>query len=266
MAQLFAIFAIGFYLTSTYHQLMAVAEPKNARRNLVLSLGGVAALLHAATWITPLTDSGELYLNFFNVGSLIALVISCIILIGAVKKPLENLFLGIFPMAALLLLINMYIPNSGINAANWNQGLTIHVTLSILAYSVLTIAAFQAVLLMVQDHQLKHKHMTGIMRALPPLQTMNRLLFEMLRTGTALLTLAIVSGFIFLDDLFAQHLIHKTLFTLIAWTILSFLLFAHWRLGWRGVVASKWTLAAMSFLILAFFGSKLVLEIILEKV
>ena len=107
--------------------------------------------------------------------------------------------------------------------------------------------------LMVQDHQLKHKHMSGIVKILPPLQTMNRLLFEILRAGTLLLTLAIVSGFVFLDDLFAQHLAHKTAFTLLAWLTFALLQLGHWRFGWRGNVASKWTLVGTGLLILAYF-------------
>jgi len=266
MAKLFAITAIALYLLSTIRQVQAFSKTNVNHRQQVLALGMVATALHGLSWFTPMLASGNVVLSFFSVGSLIALVISALIVLSAIKKPLENLLLGIFPMAAILLLVNLLLPTSQSTGQQWNPGLTAHIILSIMAYSILTIAAFQAILLMVQNHQLKHKHVTGIMQVLPPLQTMDKLLFEMLGAGTGLLTLAIISGFVFLDDLFAQHLLHKTLFTLIAWGIFSFLLFAHWRFGWRGQVASKWTLTAMSFLVLAFFGSKLVLEIILQRV
>ena len=266
MAQLLAIIAILLYLFSTYRQLSVIYTDKPVSRTGVLTTGAIATVLHSIIWFMPVFNDGTLVFSFFSVGSLIALVISVLIIISAIKKPLENLFLGIFPMAALLLLLNLLMP-ANINAsAQWSPGVTSHIVLSIIAYSVLTIAAFQAVMLLVQNHQLKHKHLSGIMRILPPLQTMDRLLFEMLGVGTLLLSLAIASGFIFLDNIFAQHLLHKTVFTLIAWGILSFLIFAHWRFGWRGNVASKWTLTGTGFLILAYFGSKLVLEIILHKV
>ncbi len=265
MAKLFAITAIALYLFSTFRQVQAFSKSSPNHRQQVLALGMVATVLHGVSWFAPMLATGNIPLSFFSVGSLIALVISALIVLSAIKKPLENLLLGIFPMAAILLLVNLIVPASPLDGQHWDPGLTAHIILSIMAYSILTIAAFQAILLMVQNHQLKHKHMSGIMRVLPPLQTMDKLLFEMLGAGTALLTLAIISGFVFLDDLFAQHLLHKTLFTLIAWGIFSFLIFAHWRFGWRGLLASKWTLTAMSFLVLAFFGSKLVLEIILQR-
>ncbi len=266
MAQLLAIIAILLYLFSTYRQLTVIYTANTHNRTSVLTMGAIATILHGITWFMPIFSGGSLVFSFFSVGSLIALVISSLIIISAIKKPLENLFLGIFPMAALLLLLNLLIPATTHATTQWSPGVSSHIVLSIIAYSVLTIAAFQAVMLLVQNHQLKHKQLSGIMRILPPLQTMDRLLFEMLGVGTVLLTLAIASGFIFLDNIFAQHLMHKTVFTLIAWSILSFLIFAHWRFGWRGNVASKWTLTGTGFLILAYFGSKLVLEIILHKV
>ena len=77
------------------------------------------------------------------------------------------------------------------------------------------------------------------------------------------LSLSIVSGWLFVDDIFAQHLVHKTVLSIVGWIILGVLLFGRLRFGWRGKTAIRWTLSAFAFLMLAFFGSKLVLEFIL---
>jgi len=264
MVTLFAIIAIALYLASTYLQYAAIRQPNAATRKRILGLGTLAVVFHGLAWFIPLFEQ-KMNLGFFHVGSLISLVISTIIVISSLRKPLETLFMGIFPMAAIIMLCNLVFPAQAAPLNQYDSGLMSHIILSIMAYSVLSIAAFQAVLLIVQDHQLKHKRMTGIIRILPALQTMDRLLFDMISIGTLLLSLAILSGFIFLDDLFAQHLVHKTAFTLMAWAVYSALLLGHWRFGWRGNVASKWTLVATSLLILAYFGSKLVLEIILKR-
>ena len=265
MVTLFAIFAIIFYIVSCTRQFLSIGQSR-FNRTRTLAIGAAAALCHGASWFSGIAGASYVDLGFFNVGSLISLVISCLILISAIKKPVENLLLGIFPMSAVILACATFIPADGRFMILADGGLLTHVILSIVAYSVLTIAAFQAILLMLQNRQLKHKQMGGIISILPPLQTMDRLLFELLGIGTLLLTLAIGSGFIFLNDLFAQHLVHKTAFTLMAWGIFSFLLFAHWRFGWRGNVAGKWTLLGTGFLVIAYFGSKLVLELILNKV
>jgi len=92
---------------------------------------------------------------------------------------------------------------------------------------------------------------------------MERLLFEMITAGFLLLTLALISGFVFTDDLFAQHLAHKTVLSMIAWVVFATLLGGRYLLGWRSRTALRWTLAGFILLMLAFFGSKAVLELII---
>lgn len=265
MATVFAVFAIFLYAASSFRQYQAISDGTPKHRQQVLGLGSAAVICHGISWFAQLGHLNGLDFSFFNVGSLISLVIATMLVLSALKKPLENLLVGVFPMSALIVLLNLIVSTNEKSLGVTDQGIVSHIILSIMAYSVLTIAAFQAVLLIVQDRQLKHKHMTGIMRVLPPLQTMDRLLFEMLSVGSLLLTLSIASGFLFINDMFAQHLAHKSVFTVLAWATFVVLLLGHWRFGWRGKTASKWTLVGASFLILAYFGSKFVLEIVLQK-
>ena len=104
------------------------------------------------------------------------------------------------------------------------------------------------------------------MLAFPPLQAMESLLFQMISTGLLFLSVSLLSGFIFIEDLFAQHLVHKTILSIVAWFIFSSLLIGRKRYGWRGKTAIRWTLYGFLSLLLAYFGSKLVLEVILDKV
>jgi len=94
---------------------------------------------------------------------------------------------------------------------------------------------------------------------------MESLLFQMLGTGIVFLTISLVSGFLFIEDLFAQHLVHKTVLSILAWIIFTGLLIGRSRYGWRGQTAIQWTLIGFVLLLLAYFGSKLVLELILHR-
>ena len=94
---------------------------------------------------------------------------------------------------------------------------------------------------------------------------MESMLFELLWIGVSLLSISIASGFVFIDDIFSQSLVHKTVLTLIAWLLFSVLLWGHYQLGWRSRTAVRLTLAGFVLLMLAFFGSKLVLELILHR-
>jgi len=92
---------------------------------------------------------------------------------------------------------------------------------------------------------------------------MESLLFEVLAAGQIFLSIALLTGFVFLDDLWAQHVVHKTVLSLVAWVIFTILLIGHYRLGWRGRTAIRWTLWGFANLAVAFLGTKLVLEFLL---
>ena len=134
--------------------------------------------------------------------------------------------------------------------------------------SVLFMAALHALLLSVQSRGLKHRSPSSsrsLLKVLPPLQTMETVLFDFISAGFGLLSLAIISGFLTLDNMFAQHLVHKTILTLLAWCIFGVLLIGHYWRGWRGQRAVRFTLAGFGILLLGFYGSKLVLELILHR-
>ena len=132
-----------------------------------------------------------------------------------------------------------------------------------IAYSLLALAALQAILLSIQNKFL-HTHQPGGYPMMPPLRNMETLLFEVIIVGFIALTISLGSGLIFLENMFAQQLAHKTLLSIFAWFVFLILLIGHWKLGWRGRTAIRWTLSGFVSLMLAYFGSKFVLEIVLS--
>jgi ABC-type uncharacterized transport system permease subunit len=111
------------------------------------------------------------------------------------------------------------------------------------------------------NRQLLHR-----LNLLPPLQTLEFLMFQCIGLGFFLLSLSLISGFIFLDDLFAQHLAHKTILSIIAWIVIAILLWGRYYSGWRGRTAIRYVFTSFILLMLAYFGSKVVLELILHRV
>ncbi|PPD25360.1 MAG: hypothetical protein CTY22_09015 [Methylomonas sp.] len=159
----------------------------------------------------------------------------------------------------------MTFPEKNLPLRDQDWPIAVHILSSMIAFSLLNIAALQAILLAVQDQQLRRHQPRRLMLALPPLQAMEALLFQMIGAGVLFLTGSLVSGFLFIEDLFAQHLVHKTVLSIMAWLIFSGLLLGRLRYGWRGRTASQWTLIGFVLLLFAYFGSKLVLELILKK-
>ena len=134
---------------------------------------------------------------------------------------------------------------------------------SVVAYSLIMLGAIQAGVLAFQDYSIRTHNPGGFIRYLPPMHDMEILLFQFLGFGFVCLSASLLTGFLFLEDIFAQHLVHKTALSIVAWFILAVLLFCRFQFGWRGKTAIRWTLSAFAFLMLAYFGSKLVLEFIL---
>lgn len=257
------IITISLYVAASIYCVKCVVQQQALSRPPLMLLTTGALLFHGAGLYCLSAAQVGIQLGFFSVSSLLFWVINFIVLLSSLKKAVHNLFLLLFPLSAIAVTASLIGHDQEINI-NLSYGLASHVVFSILAYSLLTIATLQAFILSYQNHQLKHKHTAGSVRLLPPLQTMESLLFEMLWAGEILLTLSILSGMWFLDDMFAQHLAHKTVFSIAAWCIYALLLWGRHQLGWRGYTATRWTLGGFALLMLAYFGSKLVLEIILQ--
>ena len=179
-------------------------------------LGLLGLLAHAGTLYGNMLTLAGINLGFFTAVSLTAWIISALLLLSAINKPVDNLAILIFPFAALGVALAFYYPQEHLLNRQAGWMLIWHVISSMLAYALLTLASTQALLLAIQDNQLHHHRAYGFMQNLPPLQTMETLLFDMIGLGFILLSLSLISGFIFLEDMFAQHVVHKTVLSLCA--------------------------------------------------
>jgi len=207
---------------------------------------------------------GQINLGFFTAFSLISWLVCIQILISSLYRPVESLGIAMFPLAGIAGLLSVIFPASESTSAVTSQLIQGHIMISVIAYSLIMLSALQAITLAFQEHAIRSHHPGGFVRFLPPLHDMETLLFQMLGFGFIFLSTALLSGFFFVEDLFAQQLVHKTVLSIIGWVILGILLFGRYRFGWRGKLAIRWTLTSFAFIMLAYFGSKLVLEFILS--
>ena len=231
-------------------------------RRVTLAIALAALVLHAAlVWVqTGLPHA--LRLPFFTALDLVALGVAALLVALCLTRPADYLGLAVYPLAAVAVLASQAVHDPVPVRA---QAVEIHVLLSVLAYAVLALAAAQSVLVQVQRRFLSAHRPGGFLNALPPLESTESLSVALLAAGFALLTLSLASGFFYLEDMFAQHLVHKTVLSCLAWGLFGTLLFGRWRFGWRGRRAVGWTLGGYALLLVAYFGSKLVLELVLGR-
>lgn len=230
---------------------------------IVIALG--ATFAHGVFLIVYLPAPGGIDANLFNSLSLVSLLIVLVLLLAEIRVPVIEIGIVAFPGAALCLILQQTLAPGAVVLTSADPIIAAHVFASLLAYSVLSIAAANAALIAIQDAVLRRHRGIRLLEMLPPLTVMENLLFKLVLVGWLILTLGLITGILFIDNLLAQHLVHKTVLSVVAWITFGLLLAGRWRFGWRGMTAVWLTLAGMFLLILAYFGSKLVLELILGR-
>lgn len=232
-------------------------------RNLLVTVWLVALGLHAVSILHNIWQPTAVSIDFTAAGSIVMWLCSLLLFVAMLSRPLETLGIFVVPFTLTAMLLPLL--ESGHTAAiHLNNGLGVHIFTSMLAYSILTLAALQAMLLAWQNRHLHNHHPGGLIRTLPPLLDMESLLFKLILLGVILLSFGLLSGGLYVDNLFSQHLVHKTILSIAAWVVFTALLAGHWQYGWRGRIAIRWTLSGFFILMLAFFGSKFVLEFLVK--
>ncbi len=257
------IISITCYLSST--ALLSRDIVKTQSSHFSTLPAWFAVLAHFVYTLINFQQQTGFDFSFYNTASFISSLVAFLLLLATLVNPVEKLGIVIFPIATIMLGLNFLFPQQGLGFQIDNWQMSIHIFSSISAFSLLNIAALQAIMLAIQERQLRKHPPSRLIQTLPSLQTMETLLFQMIAVGIVFLTFSLTTGFIFIEDLFAQHLVHKTVLSITAWITFSSLLIGRLIYGWRGQTAVKWTLVGFVFLLLAYFGSKLVLEIILQK-
>jgi ABC-type uncharacterized transport system permease subunit len=258
------LIAVLAYLLATALLLHSVARERleDAHAWRWAALVGVVldAGYHAlVAWRT----AGGPDLHFYSALSLVALGMATMTVLVGVRGRTAAVGVVVFPLAAALLWLYHGHGHAPSPALDWR--LQLHAWLALLAYATLAIAALLAAMLWLQERALRRREFHAWLRALPPLTQLETVLFRTIAVGFVLLTLTLLTGVLFVEDFLSQHLVHKTVLSVLSWLLFGGLLLGRWRYGWRGARAVHWTLTAMALLLLAFFGSKFVLEQVLGR-
>jgi ABC-type uncharacterized transport system permease subunit len=253
--------------------LYAVCALLPSRRGAAISgVTAVAWALHGVALWPDLVSNGTLRIGF-------AFMLSAALWISVAAYWIENrnfaldgLRRMVMPCAAVASVLPPLFPGSVMPVQAQSPAFGWHVAVAVMAYSTLTIAAFHAVLMALQEARLhtkasKPSFLGAAIDQLPALLTMEKLLFRMISIGFVLLSLTVLSGVVFSEQLFGKALRwdHKNVFALLSWLLFAALLAGRrWR-GWRGKTALRFTLAGFATLALAYVGSRFVLEVVLHR-
>lgn len=227
----------------------------------------MALVLHGVTLATEIFPGDSMRFGFSVALSLILWLAIALYWIESFYARMDGLQMLGLPLAALCVLLPPIFPGQHLLANAGSAVFRAHFLMAMLAYSLFTLAALHAILMAAAERRLHRGRLTPLLAGLPPLLTMEALLFRLIHIAFGLLTLTLGSGVLFSEALFGQALPfnHKTVFAILSWLIFAALLGGRHLRGWRGRTALRWTLAGFAALLLAYVGSRFVLEVILGR-
>ena len=252
-----AVILFLLYTASAWSMLRSVKNPRLEPLAWVLIL--IAIIGHSETILLMMRSSARFSIGLLEAMSLLGWTLAVLACLVSIDK--QNRVLGaILMMSAAVGAALTGAGRSYAEATSVGWELTAHILLSLGAAALLFAAAVTATLLVFLDRRLRTRRLSNLPSALPPLDALEKVMFRLIAAGFGLLTLALLTGFIFVTNLFTQNLLQKTVLSIIAWLLFGVLLVGRLRFGWRGRSAVRWTLWGFGILAVAYFGVKFVLE------
>jgi ABC-type uncharacterized transport system permease subunit len=234
-----------FYMVAAVLLYKSVRQQSPGWRTIAAAFTVAGAMLHTGAQMHHWFGPGLPDVSLPNVLSLCALVMVLMLISSLVtRNSLFDAGLVVLPIAAMVLLLEWAIPSESLALSNNSAGTVVHILSSVMAFGILSIAGVYALFVAIIDYFLRHHHLNPLV---------------------LVLTISLISGLLFINDIFAQHLVHKTALSIATWLVFGLLLWGRWRYGWRGRLAVWLTLAGIALLLLSYFGTKLVLEVILGR-
>ncbi len=248
--------ATGLISSRLFHQ-------DGPKVTLSRSVAIIAVVLHGIELVNEVVLQGGQNLSITNVASIIAWIMAATITASAFGITPVFLMPMVYGFAALILAMNTIIPAMYMIHIELQPSLLIHISLALFAYGTLMISVLYTIQFSYINYRLKHIRASILHSSLPPIMRVERTLFRILLIGTALLFLSLATGFIFLDDMLAQKQAHKTILSVISFFIFAGVWIGHKFMGWRGNGMVAATFVGALILTMAYFGSRIVKEVIL---
>lgn len=262
---LFALFAIFAYLGALLWVMPTLAHlenqenrPQKPNTKAVFGLGAVAVVFHLITLSNEIFLTSGQNFTLANVNSLMSVLLSLLATFAIPKWrtiwfPLMVVYTyGICSVAVSLIGTGSFMKNMA-----ENMGLVFHLGTALFSYALFFLALIYALQLKWLDRKLKNKKMV-IGSILPPLMTVERHFFTLTLAGQITLTIALISGMIYLHNFFAPEQVHKAIFSFVAWLVYSIQLLGQWKLRWRGNRVLAYSTLGMALLSVGYFGSHLI--------
>lgn len=257
------IAATIFYLAALAQVIPGLSGSNQIPAKKVFISAFLALAIHGYLLFQHVFSDMGVNLSILNVASLVSFIVAIVITGAMFKMRIWMLLPVVYSFSVINLNAATLLPSTFITHFE-NQPMTlVHIVLALFSYATLTIATLYAIQLAWLDHNLKTKKTMTLNPNLPPLMMVERQLFNIILLGEILLSATLITGYVFIEDMFAQGKAHKSIFSAMAWVVYAVLLWGHYRSGWRGKRVIWVSIVGAFLLTLAYFGSRFVKEVII---
>jgi len=229
------------------------------------ALVAVGLISHALLIYNHIFNQG-VDLSFANSTLLLSWIIVLIYLLLNRKSKYQGLEIFTLIPALVIVLVFPLIQPDHQSIQYYSLSASIHIVIAMLGYGLLAFGSIFSLFLLLFEKSLHAETKnSSIISSSEPLLNVERKLFQIYWVGFIFLTFTLFSSLFFSNYIFGQSLDwnHKTIFTILAWLSYALVLFGRFQFGWRGKKSIMISLLAFAFLILAYLGTKFVVEIVL---
>ncbi|WP_447017633.1 cytochrome C assembly family protein [Shewanella algae] len=255
--------AMFFYSIALILVTSRLFHAEGPNRRAVAGFAALGVILHAAALYQAIFTADGQNFSLTNVISMVNWIIALAFTLVLSRIKVIVLVPVVYACSVISVALLWLLPPKYITHFELHPEVLVHVVLSLMAYSALMIAALYAIQLAVIQNKLKKKQLM-LSPAIPPLMTVEKQLYHLIIIGVILLSLSLATGFIFLDDMFADGKGHKAVLSMLAWFVYIAMLWQQYTVGCRIRTAVIYSLTGASLLSLAYFGARIVKELILS--
>lgn len=227
----------------------------------------IAAIVLHGVAIESEVFQGEII--HFGFGFAVSAMFFFAVLILFVESIIHRLHgqLGIILIAsAIATVFPLVFPGLSVPGDEWSLMFRVHILLALASYSLMTIATVHAVLMSLQNRELKSpkERESAFLASMPGLVVMERIFFRIVACGFVFLTLVLVTGSVATNEVFGVFVNpdHKFILTTIAWVLFGILLAGRRFAGWRAKTALRWFWVGFAALVIAYLAYSFVLELL----
>lgn len=250
-------------ILATHSEPSSAGKSTDSNSSLAFTLACFATLLHLSFASSYSFVGSSINFSLSSMTVIVSGLVCLVYILGGLAMPIRRLGVIVFPLTIISLVFSQ-LWQQEVLTLNRNNGsaASIHILVSILAYCLLAIAAIQALLYVYQERQIKNRTTPTMLMALPPIQTMEQLLFRLVWMGFILLSVTLLSGAIFSHQIFGQpfEFNHHTILASLGWVVFAIMLAKRITQGLRGSQAAYWAVGGFLLIQLGYFGTKVVSE------